>query len=71
VREIAANPEVAFTIYGEHEDITKIQSVTLKGAAMQITEEAEIRHVGEMILRKFPEFTEIGPNPDLMCASSG
>ncbi len=64
-REIAANPNVACALYEEYEDITKIQGVSLKGRASMITDEAEMRSVGVLIVEKFPEFAEIGPNPDV------
>ncbi|MFQ5353984.1 MAG: pyridoxamine 5'-phosphate oxidase family protein [Thermodesulfobacteriota bacterium] len=64
-REIAANPSVACALYEEYDDIMKIQGVSLKGRATMITDEAEIRRVGELIVKKIPEFAKIGPNPDV------
>ncbi len=65
VREIEANPNVACALYEEYEEISKIQGVTLKGTASMITDEAEMRRVGGLIMEKFPEFATIGPNPDV------
>lgn len=64
-REIAANANVACALYEEYDDIMKIQGVSLKGRATMITDEAEKRRVGELIVKKFPEFVNIGPNPDV------
>lgn len=63
VANIRLCDKVSATIDRDHPDWTQIQGLSLGGTAQVITDEAERRHVQELLRRKFPQWAEM-PEPE-------
>jgi nitroimidazol reductase NimA-like FMN-containing flavoprotein (pyridoxamine 5'-phosphate oxidase superfamily) len=61
VRNMEANPAVAYTVDENYTDMLRIQGVQMEGTARQLTEPDEIQRVMDMFLAKYPGMKEMPP----------
>ncbi len=59
VANIKKSNKVSFTIDRRYEKWDDIESISAGGTATIVTDPAEIEHVGELMLKKFPQVAEL------------
>ena len=64
VQNIIHNPRVAYTVDEDDPDWFDMQALQVEGRASIITEENELREVGEVMIAKFPVTADMPPDPD-------
>lgn len=62
---IAFNNAVAYTVDEDYDAWQDIRGVQMRGVAAVVDDVAELERVVGMIIEKFPEFADFGPNPDI------
>jgi general stress protein 26 len=66
VQNIMQNPNVAYTVDEDEPDWFDMQALQVEGRASIITDEKELREVGEIMAAKFPIAADMPPNPDIV-----
>ena len=64
VQNIKQNPYVAYTVDEDDPDWFDMQALQIEGKASIITDENELREVGEILVAKFPIAADMPPDPD-------
>lgn len=64
VQNIMQNPYVAYTVDEDDPDWFDIQALQVEGKASIITNEEELREIGEILAAKFPVAADMPPDPD-------
>jgi general stress protein 26 len=64
VQNIMQNPYVAFTVDEDDPDWFDMQALQVEGRASIVTDETELREVGEIMAAKFPVTADMPPDPD-------
>ena len=64
VQNIMHNPRVAYTVDEDDPDWFDMQGLQVEGRASIITDETELREVGEIMVAKFPIAADMPPDPD-------
>ena len=64
VQNIMQNPQVAFTVDEDEPDWFDMQALQVEGRASIVTDENELREVGEIMAAKFPVTADMPPDPD-------
>ncbi|AKB50989.1 Putative heme iron utilization protein [Methanosarcina barkeri str. Wiesmoor] len=64
VQNIVQNPHVAYTIDEDDPDWFEIQALQIEGKASIVTDESELREVGEIMVAKFPVAADMPPDPE-------
>jgi uncharacterized protein YhbP (UPF0306 family) len=63
LRNIIGNQNVAYVVDEDYDQILHIKGVQMKGKASVLENGDEIQKAVKLIVRKFPEFAAMGPNP--------
>jgi general stress protein 26 len=63
-RNIARNPNVAYTVDEDYGDLFSIQGVQMKGRAERITDARTIEKILAMLLHKYPQMKDMPENPE-------
>ncbi len=66
VQNIMQNPHVAYTVDEDEPDWFDMQALQVEGRASLITDEKELREVGEIMAAKFPIAADMPPDPDIV-----
>jgi general stress protein 26 len=66
VQNIMHNPHVAYTVDEDEPDWFDMQALQVEGRASIITDEKELREVGEIMVAKFPIAADMPPDPDIV-----
>jgi len=66
VQNIMQNPNVAYTVDEDEPDWFDMQALQVEGRASIITDEKELREVGEIMAAKFPIAADMPPDPDIV-----
>jgi general stress protein 26 len=66
VQNIMQNPRVAYTVDEDEPDWFNMQALQVEGRASIITDEKELREVGEIMAAKFPIAADMPPDPDIV-----
>jgi len=66
VKNIEGNPAVALTVDGDYENWQNMQAVQASGKASIIMDPLEIKKASELLLKKFPQFANLPPDPDMI-----
>jgi general stress protein 26 len=61
-RNIALNDKVSLTINLPYDRTEEILGLSMGARAHRVTDAAEIAHVGDLMLRRFPEGADFGPD---------
>jgi general stress protein 26 len=64
VQNIMHNPGVAYTVDEDDPDWFDMQALQVEGRASIITDEKELREIGEVMMAKFPIAADMPPDPD-------
>ena len=64
VQNITQNPNVAYTIDEDDPDWFDMQALQVEGKASIITDEEELREIGEILAAKFPIVADMPTDPD-------
>lgn len=64
VQNIMQNSQVAFTVDEDDPDWFDMQALQVEGRASIVTNEKELREVGEILAAKFPVIADLPPDPD-------
>jgi general stress protein 26 len=64
VQNIMQNPYVAYTIDEDDPDWFNMQALQIEGKASIITDEKEMREIGEILVAKFPVAADMPPDPE-------
>ncbi len=64
VQNIMQNPHVAYTVDDDDPDLFAMQALQVEGKASIITDERELREIGEILAAKFPIVADMPPDPD-------
>lgn len=64
VQNIMQNPQVAFTVDEDDPDWFDMQALQVEGRASIVSDEKELREVGEIMAAKFPVIADLPPDPD-------
>ena len=64
VQNIMQNPYVAYTVDEDDPDWFNIEALQIEGKASIITDENELREVGEILVAKFPVAADMPPDPE-------
>ncbi len=64
VQNIMQNPHVAFTVDEDDPDWFDMQALQVEGRASIVSDEKELREVGEILAAKFPVIADLPPDPD-------
>lgn len=64
VQNIMQNPYVAYTVDEDDPDWFDMQALQIEGKASIITDEKELREIGEILAAKFPVAADMPPDPD-------
>jgi general stress protein 26 len=66
IQNIMHNPYVAYTVDEDDPDWFDMQALQVEGRASIITDEKELREVGEIMVAKFPVAADMSPDPDIV-----
>ena len=66
VQNIMHNPNVAYTVDEDDPDWFDMQAIQVEGKASIITDEKELREVGEIMVAKFPVVADMPPDPEII-----
>jgi general stress protein 26 len=66
VQNIMHNPYVAYTVDEDDPDWFDMRALQVEGKASIITDENELREVGEIMVAKFPVAADMPPDPDIV-----
>lgn len=66
VQNIMHNPSVAYTVDEDDPDWFEMKALQVEGKASIITDETELREVGEIMVAKFPIVADMPPDPDII-----
>ncbi|RPJ67725.1 MAG: pyridoxamine 5'-phosphate oxidase family protein [Alphaproteobacteria bacterium] len=64
VQNIIHSPNVAYTVDDDDPDLFAMQALQVEGKASIITDEKELREIGEILAAKFPIVADMPPDPD-------
>jgi general stress protein 26 len=64
VQNIMQNPYVAYTVDEDDPDWFNMQALQIEGKASIITDEKEMREIGEILVAKFPVAADMPPDPE-------
>ncbi|MCQ1534910.1 pyridoxamine 5'-phosphate oxidase family protein [Methanosarcina sp. KYL-1] len=64
VQNIMHNPAVAYTVDEDDPNWFDMQALQVEGKASIVTDEGELREVGEIMAAKFPVTADMPPDPD-------
>jgi nitroimidazol reductase NimA-like FMN-containing flavoprotein (pyridoxamine 5'-phosphate oxidase superfamily) len=65
-QNIQQNPNVAFVVDEDYHDLESIKGIQMQGQAHILADLGEIQRVVGLIMKKFPQFANTGPNPDVV-----
>ena len=63
VRNITNNPDVAYTVDEDDPDWFGMQALQVEGKASIVTDEGDLRRIGEIMTAKFPITADMPPDP--------
>ena len=63
---IEQNPSVAFVVDEDYHDLESIKGIQMQGQANILADHGEIHRVVGLIMKKFPQFANMGPNADVV-----
>jgi general stress protein 26 len=66
VQNIMHNPHVAYTVDEDDPDWFDMKALQVEGEASIITDEKELREVGEIMVAKFPIVADMPPDPEII-----
>lgn len=66
VQNIMHNPHVAYTIDEDDPDWFDMKALQVEGKASIITDEKQLREVGEIMAAKFPIVADMPPDPEII-----
>lgn len=66
VQNIMHNPHVAYTVDEDDPDWFDMKALQVEGKASIITDEKELREVGEIMVAKFPIVADMPPDPEII-----
>jgi general stress protein 26 len=64
VQNIMQNSYVAYTVDEDDPDWFEMQALQIEGKASIVTDENELREIGEILVAKFPVAADMPPDPD-------
>jgi general stress protein 26 len=66
IHNILQNSSVAFVVDEDYDDLGSIKGIQMQGEASVLADPGEIQRVVGLIMMKFPQFANMGPNPDVV-----
>lgn len=66
VQNIMRNPNVSYSVDENYQELQSIQGIQMQGIATIVSKKDEAEKAMGLLLKKFPQVTELPPNPNMV-----